>query len=249
MSEEPVVSPVGAKVYGWIDSSTRGALSKLDSLFPDATRLYVVGGAVRDFFLGGKRVPADLDVTVEGVAGTDLARTPGVKINAFGGPMIEVGDLWVDIWALEDTQRLKEYNLPININGVLGRFVFNLERIALEAKEKRVVNRGCLEGIANRCIDYDPVKPKDEAIQAARLVILHHKTEFDYSPRAINLLVRAKEMIQDPNVWVEVVKFFHSSGKYLNVIDSIRQEILSQPNLGSNSQGGGQYKGVMDSHE
>ncbi len=215
----------GHECYAWLNNCTQGALTQLEDMLPKATSIYLVGGAVRDFYL--KRPPSDLDVTVEGMCGRDLESIPGAKRNAFNGPVIPIGDYWVDIWPVPETFFLKDYGLPFTIEGVLSRFVFNLEKIALELRSKNLIDRGCTTGISHRVINYEPHRPFKEPIQAARCVILKRKTNFSYSQTSRELILRSKTQYRNPKVWQEVVEFISLGGKYHDLLEEIHESVLS----------------------
>jgi len=215
----------GRQVALWLNRVSHGAYFKIRDMFPEAKAVYAVGGSVRDYFLD-KRVPQDLDITISGITTQNLFRIPGLKANYFGGGMAIVNGVPVDIWPLESSAIFEGTDIPRTIQGLLSAFDFNLERIAVEARTGALLDLGCREGIQIHTIDYDPIIPKEDVVQAARLIILREKTGFDLSPGAKDLLRKGSLWAKDDQQWAKVIEYFEAGQKYNTFTDEIRQGLL-----------------------
>lgn len=216
----------GKEIALWLDHVSHGAYFKIRDLFPEAKAVYAVGGSVRDYFL--ERVPQDLDITISGITTKDLFRIPGLKTNYFGGGMAMVHGVPVDIWPLESSAIFEGTSIPRTIHGLLSAFDFNLERIAVEARTGELIDLGCRAGIQAQTIDYDPINPKDDIIQAARLVLLREKTGFALSDGAQELLRKGSVWARDDKEWDKVMEYFIAGQKYVTFAPEIRDELLRE---------------------
>lgn len=167
-------------VLSWVRKTYPDSYSFLMSYFGERGGIYLVGGAVRDFFR--KENPVDLDVTIDGITSSDLKAVPGIKTITFtpdsvGGHAYRDG-IVIDMWPLQETYGLREFNLPVSIEGVLKRAPLNIDKIAIEIHSGLMYEDGGLDAIAAREISYCPARPFMEEIQAARIILAQHKTGY-----------------------------------------------------------------------
>jgi len=212
-------------IENWLDEVTNKAYSAVVSIFADKQGVFIVGGSLRDYFRGRNEAPKDLDVPVLGVTAEELLRIPGAKKDFFGdGVSINIGGMDVDVWPLQECFAIKHFGLPCDIGGLLAGAPFNLEKIAFDVRRKKIHDVGCIEGIKQKMIEYNPYRPYIEHIQALRLVLLKKKTQFRYGESAKALLVRGSVLLKDQKNWEEAVRFFNP--KYGMVIREAKEEIM-----------------------
>ena len=157
----------------------------------------MVGGVIRHYFLRNrpniKRTRLnDLDVTVDGITTTELRTVPGLTIEEFppssSRGLITLDGPLLDIWPLQETSGLEEFNLPKNIVGVLMRGVLNLDKVAVDLRDGKTYDLGGLDAILEERISYCPARPYLEELNAARILIYQRKTEFSLDESAVRHL-------------------------------------------------------------
>ncbi len=173
------------------------AIERLVGHFP-GKNIYLVGGALRDAKMGVQY--RDLDFVIDVPLEEFRSFEPHAKRNGFGGVRTHIGDLegehaLMDVWALEDTYCIREFEMEPTIESLLLSTPFNLDKIALNVVTSQLLDLGCDLGIQQRMIHYDPCYPHKEAYQAARCVSLRQRTGFELGMTAQALILRGKRTL------------------------------------------------------
>lgn len=168
-------------IASWIRSSFPESYQFLMGRFNELPGIFVVGGAIRDFFSQSR--PSDLDIALDGITSRELSEVPGLVSVAFtpdsiGGHVVRDG-INLDMWPLRESYGFKELGLPATIEGLLMRCPLDLDMIALELKSATMYDSGAMNAMRCRRIAYRPTKPFMVEMQAARLILYQHKTGYE----------------------------------------------------------------------
>lgn len=108
-------------------------LAGLQSKFEQLSKgVAFFGGAVRDWYLN--KEPRDIDIVVN--SNELLAIIDGYcggKYNSFGGNLIKIDDLKLDIWNLADTYAIKRGHFPKCWKSLVKSVPFNTDAIVVMA--------------------------------------------------------------------------------------------------------------------
>jgi hypothetical protein len=179
--------------------------SFLSNSIPSVDPILVVGGFVRDILRGTEIEPRDIDIVLGRTEPRALYQLPGARRNFFGGVTFTYQGYSVDAWPIEDTFHIREFRLPLTVDGLLDGAPFNLDKIAFDLHTNHLYDGGCLMGIANKTISYCPAQPYLEHIQAARAILLHRKTKFAVDESVADLLCRAASALRNSKSMVSEV--------------------------------------------
>lgn len=163
-------------------------LSEFLQRFPPATKVYLVGGFLRDLVQadtsGSAAPPKDIDLIID----TDaleavLKGTPGYRSGTpLGGTRWKpkATAIWLDIWQLRDTVWIKELDLPVTIDSFLDGVDLNIDRIALELHTGEFFERNAREALASHTIEIDSRVRLQELMydEYARALMASYKTGF-----------------------------------------------------------------------
>lgn len=221
---------LGRMVSAWI--SEDAVLCRLKAFlgrtFPAPCRLFLVGGVLRDLCISRALRPKDIDVMVVGIESVQLRALPDANLNYFGGTTFWFEGLPVDIWPLMETYHIRHFDLPRDVHGLLSGAPFNLDKIALDLTSGCLHDGGCLQGVIDHLIAYEPAKPYLEHIQAARCVLLEAKTGFALDETARSLLARAwKGLLEEQNGRAEIAAYLNASrapetvGEIINRVEEL----------------------------
>lgn len=187
------------------NSVLRGLAVFLSESIPLAEPMLVVGGFVRDILRGPEIEPRDIDIVLGHTEPGALYQLPGARRNFFGGITLAYQCYSVDVWPLEDTFHIREFQLPSTVDGLLDGAPFNLDKIAFDLRTNHLYDDGCLMGLANKTIIYCPARPYLEHIQAARAILLRRKTKFAVDDSVADLLCRAANALRNSESMVSEV--------------------------------------------
>jgi len=155
--------------------------------------VFMVGGAIRYYFLRNRpnlqrTSPNDLDVTVDGITTKELRTVPCLTIEEFppssSRGLITLDGPTLDIWPLQETSGLEEFNLPKTIEGVLMRGVLNIDKVAVDLRDGKTYDLGGLDAILEERISYCPARPYLEDLNAARILVHQRKTRYSLDASA-----------------------------------------------------------------
>jgi hypothetical protein len=176
-------------------------VERLQCTFPTGTDIFVVGGFARDCARASiERHPVeskDVDIVIDTDNLADelehfngeLRRTPlgGFRWTPIGA------SVWIDVWQLSDTLWIRALHLPPTIETFLDGVDLNIDRIAVGLHNQMVIDRGCLSGLARRCIDLDAkTRLKELALdELARAAVAHLNTGYALSEQVLHSLDHA----------------------------------------------------------
>lgn len=104
-------------------------------------KVYIFSGVIRDFFLGNKPI-RDLDLVIDGNFDVEtLLRNLRYRKNSFGGFKIEIDNLNIDLWNIQQTWGIKHRRIPVkNIEDKtpLTAF-FNFSAILFDISESKFI--------------------------------------------------------------------------------------------------------------
>lgn len=172
----------------------------------------------------------DLDVTIDGVMGDDLAILPKAeqKNDVFDRSVYQYNGLHMDIWPLRESREAsfaRSNGLQMDIYGLLALVPFNLDKIAFEIRKEEIVDAGCLQGIRERTIVYDTPIEDGFYTHAARAFLLQQKTGYEFAPSTIALLEKASRgLAKDPTKWVQVEN--QLKAKHADLLERVREELM-----------------------
>jgi hypothetical protein len=213
------------------DEEIAGVRQRLAAVLPAGTVVHLVGGALRDCLLGLSGGPKDFDLVVSGVSlGKLVDLLPGAGRNCFGGLVLADGTRSIDLWPLGSTWHIERFGLAATLSNFLLGAPFNLDKGALELGSGRLHERGLLQGLNARTIDYDPRFPYLEEVQAARCILQMRRTGFELGSRAGALLARIAPALASPGPERQEIAAFlksaygmHAASAQRGVIDEIRR--------------------------
>lgn len=185
------------EIRDWVKKEYPGSYSFLMDNFSAYGGVFMVGGAIRYYFLRNRPTFArtrlnDLDVTVDHITTKELRTVPGLTIEEFlpssSRGLITLDGPLIDIWPLQETSGLEEFNLPITIEGVLMRGVLSLDKVAVDLRDGKTYDLGGLDAILDGRISYCPARPYLEELNAARILIYQHNTGFSLDESSVRHL-------------------------------------------------------------
>ncbi|WP_179233479.1 hypothetical protein [Burkholderia sp. AU16741] len=147
----------------------------------------VVGGWARDLLMG--RAPHDIDMVVFGAESKQLEKIlpPAKRRTAFGGVAFEYGDIEIDLWSLESTYLIREFELELTLETLMQVIDFNINTLLFSprqfAPEPHAMQAGALEAFERKEIDFNCGVVPLPVAQVSRLAYFSAKLEFTLAPR------------------------------------------------------------------
>ncbi len=171
-----------------LDSSARVRML-IGNISSAGAKGVVFGGWVRDHIAGWllKRdvEPADVDFVVTGVSRGDLhALLPtGTRINAFGGYVVHLDDVRVDIWCVQDTHTMLVRGMEFDVDLLPLTTVFDIEAVVFKPmqwwQEPTVLDCGAYDALARGVIGMGLGEVRFPVYQAGRA--LQYSSKLDLS--------------------------------------------------------------------
>jgi hypothetical protein len=172
-----------------IVASTPQLLELLASINSAGLRVAVFGGWARDhltkaFVDRGCGAPRDIDFVVDNVTTTALrGHLPvGCDKTLFGGFMLSLPDLSVDIWPLAETFFFVRDRITPTFESLMTIVDFNINAIVFFPQQHwgtpSVIDGGSINAITARTIDFRYPCVALPTIQAARIIIYESKLNF-----------------------------------------------------------------------
>ena len=140
-------------------------------------RVVVIGGLLRDLFLGGNQeFKSDVDFVIDpdSIAEFDrLANRLGARVNRFGGYCIELRRWKVDVWPRERTwAAVHGYASVSSLPDLVNATFFDWDAVLYDLASRRVITQRCyFERIHRRVIDINlepNPNPLGNAVRALR---------------------------------------------------------------------------------
>lgn len=214
-----ILTPAAAKeiIATWVQNNP--TIKKLDVFlsghFKKTDGIFIAGGALRDQLLTPKREPKDIDIVIGGIIANELEKLPNATKNFFGGTKLLFHNQNIDIWSLTETYHLKQFGHPPTIEAYLAGAPLNFDKIVFDLCSSELFDSGCLSGINNQLIIYNPKDSYLEHIQALRCILLKEKIGFKFDESVKALLRRVVPLLNDEKMALEMQKYLRSY-KYLN---------------------------------
>ena len=174
----------------------------LDLILRKQWQAYIVGGTLRDVMLAPSSIfPRDIDVVIAGAPEDDLERTFGdlvsrrtrfdglhlVKDFGYGGITPSQGQVYFDIWRLEDTWGIRHAGLTPTIANFVRTPFLNIDSVAIELVPKNarrgVTELGFFTALATRTIEVNYVPNPFPAVCIVRSMIMAAKLQFALGSR------------------------------------------------------------------
>lgn len=147
----------------------------------------VVGGWARDVLVG--RLPHDIDMVVTGAGNRQIEDIlpSAVRRTAFGGLSFEFGTLEVDLWPLEATYLVRQFDLQPTLEVLMRVIDFNINAILFTpgqfARESSAVEAGVLDAFERQEIDFNCGVLALPVAQVSRLAYFAAKLGLALAPR------------------------------------------------------------------
>jgi hypothetical protein len=147
----------------------------------------VVGGWARDVLVG--RLPHDIDMVITGVGNRRFEDVlpAAARRTALGGLGFEFGDLEVDLWPLDSTYLVQQFNLEPTLEILMQVIDFNINTILFVprqfAREPSAVEAGVLDAFERREIDFNCGVLALPVAQVSRLAYFAAKLGLALAPR------------------------------------------------------------------
>jgi hypothetical protein len=176
----------------------RANLTLLRSRLPDGADLFVAGGAIRNLIIheihGSAPPTCDIDVFIGGLS-EDFALS-----DALAGLNFQLTDLkglrWhpdasayaFDLCLLPQFMVIKRYRLPPGLASLMAGIDFSVNAAAYHVQSEAIFQRGCVEAVKRRIIDFNSHFIPNLRIMVYRSMLIRHKTGFRLSEPVFNFL-------------------------------------------------------------
>jgi hypothetical protein len=123
---------------------------------------FLIGGAIRDLVLGGAaKTPRDFDIVLCNATQAEIAAEfsdlPLVRRTRLGGLRYDCGEVFVDIWPLEETFAVRNKK-AVKIQDVTKHAFLDLEAVAVEislgmGKPRQIIENGFTRAVLTRTLE------------------------------------------------------------------------------------------------
>lgn len=144
-------------LYQNIDSEAKLFLDQIAEI----SDTYIFSGVIRDYFIKYRGTIRDLDIVFKTENDDQLNKilsTYKYKINSFGGYKIEIGDLNIDFWSIDNTWALNISKLYLDLDKyrlLPKTSFFNFSSIIFDLKKSNfIASTDFFNFLKNRKIDY-----------------------------------------------------------------------------------------------
>jgi hypothetical protein len=143
-------------------------------------QIVVLGGWARDglreLICGTPVVSRDIDLVAHGSASvTDVLASGGVR-NAFGGVGLKADTIHLDVWNLRETFLIQRHSLPVAYETLPSTADFTFNALVFLPAEffgrPSVIERGAIEAIQTRVVEFATQDIAMPVVQVARALIL-----------------------------------------------------------------------------
>ena len=189
-------------------------INKLKSL---GEKIYLVGGAIRDFYINPEKISFDKDVIVTSCSAIDFAK----KIESnFDGTLITLDEEnKIYRFIFEDKINYVDITEPIgnSLEEDLSRRDFTINAIALDLSDNQIIDLfNGIEDIKNGKIRHISEKNfTDDSLRLLRAFRFQSLTGFDINDETMSLIKKHSKLISNPakeRISYEILKMF--GGKY-----------------------------------
>ncbi len=191
------------------------------------TKVYIFSGVIRNFFCG---IPQqrDLDIVIKNInqlkISTDI-NSFRLTQNSFGGWKVQLNNLIIDTWGLENTWGIKKDKLEPTPESLIKTSFFNFSSIAYDYNEERFIyDTDFLLFLITEMMDV--VYTKNPNIPLCVINSLHYRMKFGYglSANLCQWLVRNSTYVSDSDYRRVQLKHFSSVIYNISEIEKFIQE-------------------------
>ncbi len=179
-------------------------LEYLSRCLPDSAEIVVAGGAIRNVIidvLHGHAPPTrDIDLFIGGLD-PDFCLAEALEDQAVE-PTALKGLRWYpvssglafDLCLLPDFVVIETYHLEPTMDNLLSGIDFTVNAILYNCRKKTLVEKGCTAAVRDRVIDFNSSLIPDKRLIAYRILLIGHKTGFNFSERVFQFIKMRLEL-------------------------------------------------------
>lgn len=210
-------------------------LSKIANEFPD-NKIYVVGGTVRDFYLGLKSY--DRDIIVEDMDAKDFALKLNQLFDSAFVPLDETNKIYrVVLHEREDEnhQSMIDVTNPAgdSVESDLRRRDLTINAIAINIHTGEVLDLfGGTADIQNKTLNYiEEINFVDDPLRLLRVYRFQALLDFELTPETISVICKYTDLIHKPakeRINYELMKLFSGNYTYIALLNMNRTWLLEE---------------------
>lgn len=210
-------------------------LSKIAKEFPD-NKIYVVGGTVRDFYLGLKSY--DRDIIVDDMEAKDFALKLNKIFDSAFVPLDETNKIYrVVLHEKEDEnhQSMIDVTNPAgdSVESDLRRRDLTINAIAINIHTGEVLDFfGGTADIQNKTLNYiEEINFVDDPLRLLRVYRFQALLDFELTPETISVICKYTDLIHKPakeRINYELMKLFSGNYTYTALLNMNRTWLLEE---------------------
>lgn len=155
------------------------------------SELIFFGGAIRDLYLFNEiKKPRDLDIVLIPKRDKDiiesLIKQYDYKKNRFDGYKLNISDVEIDLWFLENTWAFRENKIKTSKENLINSVYLSVDGIAYNYNYEELYDDVFKNTKSNRLIDIVLEDNPQEELNLVRSLIFKNKYNFNFSERLNN---------------------------------------------------------------